>query len=77
MSAMAVNDISRWTKSIHKCPACERALWTLMLPEGRIWYCGWGPCPSLTTNDGASSVEELNRRWEAEPEQVEKEEDWP
>jgi hypothetical protein len=63
-----MNDITRWKKSGYKCPACDRLLWVLPLVEGVVYFCGWGPCPSTTANDGAPSYEELVRKWGEEPE---------
>lgn len=65
------NDISKWQKSKYDCPACSRKLWTLVLEDGRIWWCGTGKCPSLADNNGASLIEELRKNVEEEPEYYE------
>lgn len=70
MSAMAMNYITRWKKSIYKCPACERTLWMLPITEGIVYFCSYGPCPSLAANNGASTIEELRKNVENEKEQL-------
>lgn len=73
MSAAAMNYMTRWRKSSYKCPACDRMLWTMTVGDGRVWWCGWGTCPSDIANNGASTIEELRKNVEEEPEYYESE----
>lgn len=66
MSASAINDITKWRRSAHKCPACKRMLWVLPVTEGVVYFCGWGSCSSLAANDGAASIELLRKNVEEE-----------
>lgn len=70
MSAMALNDITRWRQSSYKCPACDRLLWCLPMGDQILFWCGVGPCPSIAANNGASTIEELRKNVENEKEQL-------
>lgn len=77
MSAQALNDISKWQRSEHDCPACSRKLWTLQLEDSRIWWCGVGPCPSLAANNGAPSIELLRKNVALEELEPKEDGEWP
>jgi len=41
-------------KSKLLCPVCEQPLCVLPAAAGRVLiWCGWGPCTSMASNDGA------------------------
>jgi len=55
------------------CPVCRQPLRLKSTPNGFVLYCGYGPCRSKVSNDGAFGLSE-QAAFEALLENIDKEE---